>query len=62
MNEFYGYKGLGYEPYSWIQLVKKAIRIIVFMDGMEMNLCLQAFGLLKLCLWQQLCFVVLELH
>lgn len=35
MNEFYGYKGLGYEPYSWIQLVKKAIRIIVFMDGNE---------------------------
>lgn len=35
MNECYGYKGLGYEPYSWIQLVKKAIRIIVFMDGNE---------------------------
>lgn len=35
MNEFYGYKGIGYEYYSWTQLVKKAIRIVVFMDGNE---------------------------
>lgn len=58
MNEFYGYKGLGYEPYSRIQLVKKAIRIIVFMDGNEPLLA--GFWFVKLCSWQQLCFVVLE--